>query len=160
VHGVTASELPASPYVGLVTRTIAFAIDAALINLVAIFVGGVVALVFSILPSDPNRHDVLVVVGGVAFAVWVIGYFLAFWTTTGQTPGNRQMRIRVVRADGSRMRPRHALARLVGVVLSAPLLIGFLPILVTERRRGLHDWMAGTVVTAEPREMRAPASRL
>jgi uncharacterized RDD family membrane protein YckC len=56
------------------------------------------------------------------------------------------MQIRLVRADGSRLQPRHALVRLLGMVLSAPLLVGFWPILVTERRRGLADWMAGTVV--------------
>jgi uncharacterized RDD family membrane protein YckC len=56
------------------------------------------------------------------------------------------MRIRVQRADGSRLRPRHALIRLVGMAISLPLLWGYLPMLVNERRRGVHDAMAGTVV--------------
>ena len=87
--------------------------------------------------------------------LWTIGYFVAFWTTTGQTPGDHVLQIKVLRADGSRLLPRHAIVRLVGVVLSAPLLIGFLPILVSERRRGLHDWLAGTVVRAAPRRSAA-----
>jgi len=139
------------PYAGLVTRMIAFALDAAVINMVAVLVGATVALVLSILPESRTRDDVLVVIGGIAFVLWVVGYFVAFWTGTGETPGDRLLRIRVERMDGSRLRPRHALLRLVGVVLSAPLLIGFLPILVTQRRRGLHDWLAGTVVVEDER---------
>ena len=146
VHGVEPTEAAEPRYAGLVTRVIAFAVDAAIINVVAVLVGAVTALVMSILPESPARDETLVAIGGIAFGIWCVGYFVAFWTTTGQTPGNRAMRIRVVRADGSRLRPRHAGARLVGIVLSVPLLAGFLPILVTERRRGLHDWLAGTVV--------------
>jgi len=58
------------------------------------------------------------------------------------------MRIRVIRLDGGPLRPRHALARLVGIVVSLPLLWGYVPILLTERRRGVPDVMAGTVVVA------------
>jgi uncharacterized RDD family membrane protein YckC len=152
VHGITETEAPASPYVGLITRLIAFALDALVINTVAVVVGAVGALIFSILPESAVRNDVAVAVAGIAFALWIVGYFVAFWTTTGQTPGNRLMEIRVIRADGSRLLPRHAIVRLFGIVLSAPLLWGFLPILVTDRRRGLQDWLAGTVVVVAVRE--------
>ena len=147
VHGEEPSRPLGAAYAGFVTRTIAFAIDAAVINTVALVVGVVVTLVFSVFPGSDDRDKIVVAIGAVAFALWTVGYFVAFWTTTGQTPGNRAMQIRVVRDDGSRLRPRHALARLLGVLLSLPLLAGFIPILVTERRRGLPDWMAGTVVT-------------
>jgi len=93
---------------------------------------------------------VAVAVGGVAFVLWSVAYFVTFWTTTGETPGNRAMRIRVKRGDGSALRPRHALARLAGMVIGLPLLIGYLPILVSDTRRGLHDAMAGTVVVDSP----------
>ncbi len=146
VHGEPASEAGSSPYIGFVTRFIAFSIDAAIINGLAILVAAAVAQILNLLPDSDVRDDVAVVVGAIAFGVWAIGYFVAFWTGTGETPGNRLLRIAVRRADGTPLRPRHALVRLVGVVLSAPLLIGFWPILVTDRRRGLHDWMAGTVV--------------
>src|SRR3954453_18182026 len=139
-----------TPYIGLVTRIIAFAIDAAIINAVALLVGVVITLITSVLPDSKERDKILVAIGGVVFALWVIGYFVAFWTTTGQTPGNRLMEIRVVREDGSRLRPRHAIARLFGIVISCPLLIGSLPILVNERRRGVPDWPAGTVVIGAP----------
>jgi uncharacterized RDD family membrane protein YckC len=44
---------------------------------------------------------------------------------------------------------------MVGIVLSLPLLLGFVPILFERRRRGLHDMLAGTIVVATPRESRA-----
>jgi uncharacterized RDD family membrane protein YckC len=152
VHGGTPPAEHEEEYVGVVTRTIAFALDAAVINVVALLVWGVLTLVFSIFPPSEQRHDVAVIAGGAAFALWIVGYFVAFWSTTGETPGNRILQIRVARADGGRLRARHAAARLAGLVLAAaPLLLGFAPILVTARRRGLHDWLAGTVVTAAPR---------
>jgi uncharacterized RDD family membrane protein YckC len=154
VHGVPAGSASAPRYAGLVTRAIAFSLDAALINAVAVLVGAAVALVVSLFP-EPQERTELVVVGGVAFGIWMVGYFVAFWTATGQTPGDRVMRIAVVRENGSRLRPRHALARLVGIMLSLPLFVGFVPILFTERRRGLHDWLAGTVVTTVPDEPRS-----
>src|SRR3954453_8043049 len=88
VHGPREGEATDHGYAGFVTRTIAFATDAALINLVALGVAVVVALVFSVLPESAHIRKVTVAIGGAAFFVWVIGYFTAFWTTTGQTPGN------------------------------------------------------------------------
>ncbi len=147
VHGQQAAEASAViSYAGFVIRTIAFALDALLIDVAAVGVAAVVALVFSVFPVSSGVHDAAVAAGGVLFVIWTIAYFTIFWTTTGQTPGNRAMRIRVMRADGSRMRPRHALVRLVGMVIGLILLLGYLPIVVTDRRRGLHDAMAGTVV--------------
>jgi uncharacterized RDD family membrane protein YckC len=157
VHRGALPESRGTVYVGLVTRTIAFALDAALINTVAIVVGAVLALVYSVLPGSDPLPPALAVAGGAVFVAWVIGYFVAFWTTTGETPGNRLMRIRVERDDGTRLRPRHAALRLVGIVLSLPLFVGFVPILLNERRRGLHDALAGTVVVASRREGAAGA---
>jgi len=136
-------------YEGLVTRGIAFAIDAAVINLVAIVVAGGVALALSVLSVPQDSLDaVLLAAGGALFLAWSVGYFVTFWSTTGQTPGSRLMRVTVRGADdGSVIRPRRAALRFAGLILAAiPLLAGFLPILFDERRRGLHDMLAGTVV--------------
>jgi uncharacterized RDD family membrane protein YckC len=144
----------AADHPGFVTRTIAFAIDAALIDVAALAVAAVVTLIFSIMPVSHDVESVAVAAGGIAFVLWSIAYFTTFWTTTGVTPGNRAMRIRVVRMDGTALRPRHALARLAGMVLGLPLLIGYVPILVNESRRGLQDAMAGTIVVDAPPDPR------
>ena len=89
-------------------------------------------------------------IGAGAYTVWLVGYFTVFWTTTGQTPGDRMLRICVRTRDGSRMKPRRAVLRFFSLTLAAlPLFAGFLMILVDADRRGLHDWIARTIVTDE-----------
>ena len=138
-------------YGGFVTRTIAFAIDAAVIDLVAVIVAAVVALVFSIFPVSNDVHDVAVVAGGILFVIWSIAYFVTFWTTTGESLGSRAMRLRVARIDGKPLRLYQALLRVAGMLVSLPLLWGYIPILMNDRRRGVFDVMAGTVVRVTPR---------
>ena len=103
-----------------------------------------------------REEDVLLALGGTAFLLWAVGYFVTFWSSTGQTPGSRVMRVRVCRADdGLPLRPARALLRFEGLLLAAlPLFAGFLPILVDARRRGLQDMLAGTVVVSAPQEKR------
>ena len=142
---------PAPVYEGLVTRAIAFAVDAAIIDLIALVVGVGVGLAVSILSVSDDLKTGLLVFGGAAFLVWTVGYFTVFWSTTGQTPGNRLMRLQVCREDGRVLSPRRALLRFGALVLAAlPLLAGFLPVLVDNRRRGVHDMLAGTVVVGLP----------
>ena len=147
-EAVPATAAPAGRYEGLVTRGIAFAADAVLINTVAIVVSGGVALLLSVLSVPETLDTALLAIGGTLFLAWSAAYFVMFWSTTGQTPGAHMMRIRVCRADdGSTLRPGRALLRLACLTLAAlPLLAGFLPILFDDRRRGLHDMLAGTVV--------------
>ena len=91
------------------------------------------------------------VIGGVALILWSIGYFVVFWSTTGQTPGARVMQIRVVTDDGTRLKPSRALLRCAGVLLAAlPLFAGFIRILFDARRRGFQDRLAGTLVIEAP----------
>ena len=151
VHGAPSREEQREEYVGAVTRAIAFAFDAAVINVIAIVVGAIGALIFSLfrdLPSATSKF--LLAAAGALFILWSAGYFVAFWTTTGQTPGNRMMRIRVRRAPLDKLKPRHALMRLIGILLSLPLLWGFVGVLISDRRRGFHDWLSGTVVVSAP----------
>jgi uncharacterized RDD family membrane protein YckC len=136
-------------YAGLVTRAVAYSLDLVLVNLVALLVGVAVALVASVLHRLPHGLETALGVAlACAYVVWVVGYFAAFWTTTGQTPGDRVMRIRVIDARGAhRIGPARAVARFIGVVLATiPLLAGFLIMLWDDRRRCLQDRIAGTVV--------------
>jgi uncharacterized RDD family membrane protein YckC len=157
------ATVPAPVYEGLVTRGLAFAVDAAVINLVALIVSVSAGLALSVLDPSNNVETLALAVAGVAYVVWTIAYFVTFWSTTGQTPGNRLLQIRVCRArDGGALRPRKSLLRLGAMVLCAlPLFAGFLPILINNRRRGLHDVIAGSVVISAPVEstVRPGASR-
>jgi uncharacterized RDD family membrane protein YckC len=152
------------PYAGLATRTLAFAADAAVINVVGWFVALIVTLGLSLLNLPDGVKSVLVAIGAFIGLVWTASYFIFFWSTTGQTPGNRLLRIRVIDVrTGRPPRPRRALVRGAGLILSALLLcLGFLMILVDSRRRALHDRLAGTVVAdvaGEPPTIRSDARR-
>lgn len=152
-HGVDASDR--GHYVGLVTRAIAFVLDAAAINLVAIVVALAVALALSLLHLPQHVRTVIAAVGGFVYIVWSIAYFVGFWSTTGQTPGSRAMQIRVVPVVGDAIRPRRALVRLIGVVVGALALgAGYVPILFDSRRRGLQDRLARTLVVDAPEDVR------
>jgi uncharacterized RDD family membrane protein YckC len=152
VHQESALETSEPSYEGLVTRCIAFGIDGAVIDLVAIVVTGVAALALSVLSGPDWLEPAVIAVGGLVFLAWTIGYFVTFWSTTGQTPGDRVMQIRVRRADGGPLSIGRSFLRLVYLTLAAlPLFLGFVPILFDDRRRGIHDMLAGTVVVAAPR---------
>ena len=138
-------------YIGLTTRAIAFALDAAIINIVALIVSGGTALIVTVLHLPDEVRKVMLVVGAAVYALWALGYFIGFWVSTGQTPGARVMQFRIVATNGERLLPRRALLRAIGLVLAAlPLFAGYFMILFNDRRRGLQDVLARTVVVDAP----------
>lgn len=147
-------------YAGFVTRSIAFVVDAAIINAAAIIFAGAVALGVSVLPGSGELKGIGVVLAGGAYMLWCLVYWSTFWSTTGQTPGDRVMHLRVQRLDGAPLHLVMAVVRVIAMVLAAlPLFAGFIPILFTPRRRGVHDWIAGTVVVYTDTEPLAPATQ-
>jgi uncharacterized RDD family membrane protein YckC len=161
------SEIPVVPlpdepprYVGLATRAIAFLIDIIIIDLVAVVVTAASALIVSFFHTPNEAKTILELIAAGLTLLWAVGYFVAFWSGTGQTPGNRMLQIRVVLAAGGRVKPRRGLIRCVGLVLAAlPLFAGYALILFDRRRRGLQDIIAGTVVIDAPTESFAEARR-
>jgi uncharacterized RDD family membrane protein YckC len=136
-------------YAGLVTRAAAFVIDAAIVNLIAFIVAGSVGLALSIFGSSLSdlSTPVKIVFGVGGWIALNLVYFVGSWTLTGQTAGMRVMSIRVEGRKGGRLSVWRAAVRAVGLVLAAiPLFAGYLVILVNDRRRGLQDWLAGSVV--------------
>ncbi|HET8953197.1 MAG TPA: RDD family protein [Solirubrobacteraceae bacterium] len=154
VHVLTGETDHAVPdYTGLVTRAIGFGIDALIIDLAAVVVIAIVALALNLFHIPSEVDTALAAIGALVFVVWAGAYFVTFWSTTGQTPGARIMRFRVLApgAQRGRIGPRRALVRLIAMVLAAiPLLAGYLMVLYDDRRRGLHDRIARTVVVDAP----------
>jgi uncharacterized RDD family membrane protein YckC len=145
---VVSVEAGGTVYAGLATRTLAFAVDALIIDGLVVFVGAVVALCLSLLDIPSEVRTVMAAIGGVVALVWGVAYFVFFWSATGQTPGNRLMHIDVQDGDtGEPISARRALVRFGALILAAIILcIGLLLILVDRQRRGLHDRLVGTVV--------------
>jgi uncharacterized RDD family membrane protein YckC len=75
-------------------------------------------------------------------------YFPYFWAKDGQTPGMKQMGIKVVRdVDGGPLSAGQAILRLIGYWISGFVFyLGYIWILIDKRRRGWFDLIAGTVV--------------
>ena len=158
---------PVASYAGIVTRGVAFVLDLLILN-GALFGG---ALVVGLIIEAFGTFTVDLDLGGalLAGAVWSLAfaaYFTAWWSLTGQTPGMRALGVKVLTTTGDRLRPRRGLLRVVAMAVAAfPFFAGYLLILVNDRRRGLHDLIARTVVVyvererpaAPPREARAPA---
>jgi len=134
------------PYAGIATRGVALAVDAALATMIFLTGTAVIGLVVSLV-WDPRPAPVVGTVIAVAGFLVEVAYFTGFWSTAGQTPGMRLLRLRVVAGDGSSPGLGRSLVRLFGLIVAILLLFtGFLPVLVDDRRRALQDFLAGTVV--------------
>ncbi len=133
---------------GLATRGFALALDAVVVNVGFLSAAALVALVASLAGGLPTWVEA--VLSGVGFAVALASYFLFFWCVSGSTPGMALLKLRVLTTDGRALGPGRALVRLGGLVVSiAILFLGFLPVLVSDRRRALQDFLAMTVVVRE-----------
>jgi uncharacterized RDD family membrane protein YckC len=132
-------------HVGLMTRMISWAVDFLLINLVAIVTGLGAQLVVGIFPLTKNLKPFFLAIAGGVYVLWAAGYFVGFWSVTGQTPGARLMQVRLVTVTGEKVKPVRAFMRWIGMTIAlAPLPWGFLP--VPFKRPGFPDWFAHTRV--------------
>lgn len=142
----------ARPYAGIVSRTVALAIDASALTIGFAVASGVFGLILSLFTAVEVSSPGAVLGAACVWTVVVSGYFVLFWTLAGETPGMRLMALRVVSATGGPPRFGRSLVRLAGMVLAAiPFFAGFALILFDDRRRGLQDMLAGTVVVYAPR---------
>src|SRR6266404_4824742 len=147
-------ERPAH-YAGFVIRLVAFAID--VVVLIACTVPLTIAALYGIkmglaasgadvdLVQTEETWSRLIAVAWLAMAVI---YFTALHSRTGQTIGKATVGIAVRRArDLAGIGVFRSLARVVGYALSsAGFFLGFLTIILGPRKRGWHDYLAGTCV--------------
>lgn len=147
------SESGGLRYASFETRLVAFILDLiVLVSFLALFfaLAGLELLVRTDFgEEDPSTWELN------AAAIIILTYFLAFvplyfvglWVWRGQTLGKMAVAIRVLRSDGRPVGVGAALLRLVGYLFSWLLLFaGFLMILFSRRRQGLHDHLADTIV--------------
>ncbi len=131
-------------YGGFWIRFVAYVIDAILLSLVF----WAVAAVVGVNPMDienasgfnPMLNLTSLVVGWLYFA-------LMESSERGATVGKMAMGLRVVTNDGQRLSFPNATGRYFAKIVSAVILcIGFIMIAFTDRKRGLHDMIASTLV--------------
>jgi uncharacterized RDD family membrane protein YckC len=147
-------------YAGVATRAMALAIDVAVTIVLFMSAVGMAALVASLVGSLRPAW----LVGALLASGWMIlagSYSVLFWSTAGRTPGMRLLRVRVRGAVGGPLSIGRALLRWVGLLLAiVPLFAGFIPVLFTARRRGLPDYIAGTVVVYDDPRTSSELARL
>ena len=134
-------------YAGFASRFTAFAVD--VIVSLGVFMLALAAISFAarVLTGKDiswNNGDIWVV---IAYAVWAFIYFGYSWAASGRTAGMALVGVRVVRDDGTDASARQAIVRALTLPLSFLFLgLGLVGILLGDRRRALHDVIAGTAV--------------
>ena len=136
-------------FAGVATRALALAVDAALILLIFASLAALFGLISSLVGELRPQWLVGVLLAS-GWALVAAGYFVLFWTGAGQTPGMRLLRLRLLGHDGGPPSLGRSIVRAIGTELAIiPMFAGYLPVLFDERRRGLPDFLAGTVVVYE-----------
>jgi uncharacterized RDD family membrane protein YckC len=134
-------------YSGFASRFTAFAVDVGVslgVFMVALAAISFAALVLTGKDITWSKGDVWVI---TAYALWAFGYFAHSWAASGRTVGMWLFGLRVVRDDGADASGRRAVVRTLALPLSFLFLgLGFVGILLGDRRRALHDVIAGTAV--------------
>jgi uncharacterized RDD family membrane protein YckC len=149
-------------YAGFTSRLFAFMIDIAFVSLAVVVVSWMAAVIFSTMQLDTvvdylqnlfpgvetwvYNLSGLLSLGFISFITFFL-YQVFFWTFTGYTPGKALMGLRVVRTNGQNVGLLRSIIRYLGYIIAiVPLGLGFLWIIVDDRRQGWQDKLAGTFV--------------
>jgi len=134
-------------YSGFASRFTAFAVDVGVSLGVFLLALAAISFAAKVLTGKDitwNKGDIWVI---IAYAVWEFVYFAYSWAASGRTAGMALFGVRVVRDDGTHASARRAVVRTLALPLSFLFLgLGFTGILFGDRRRALHDVIAGTAV--------------
>jgi uncharacterized RDD family membrane protein YckC len=130
-------------YGGFWIRFVAYIIDAIILGIVGAILGAIFGV--SMMSGDVQDYNPALNIVSLVIA-WL--YFALFESSArGATPGKMALGLRVVTGDGQRLSFLNATGRYFAKIISAIILfIGFIMIAFTDRKRGLHDMMANTLV--------------
>ncbi len=134
-------------YAGSVSRFLAFVVDAAVSA--GLFALGLAAtsLVVQVVTGRSVSWTRTNIVVAIIFVAWEFFYFGYSWAASGRSFGMAVLGVRVVRADGTALKPRQGIVRALAFPLSFLFCgLGFLGILAQREHRALHDLIAGTAV--------------
>jgi len=126
-------ELVGATYAGFWIRLAAYIVDATVVGILTLPI--LIAI---------DAQGALSSIATIAIAVI---YTVGFWSAMGATPGKMAVGVKIVGRDGEPLHAGQAFLRYVGYIVSTLTLgIGFLMIAFTGQKRGIHDYVAGTVV--------------
>jgi uncharacterized RDD family membrane protein YckC len=135
-------------YAGAFSRALALAIDAGIVYGSLLVISAAIALLISAFSKgDEHGGAVVLALGFFAWSLIAITYLVVFWSGAGRTPGMSFLAIRMLSADGERVRPGQAIRRAFWLPLSAiPFMLGFAGVIFEGERRGWPDRRARTIV--------------
>jgi uncharacterized RDD family membrane protein YckC len=130
-------------YGGFWIRLVAYIIDAILLSIAVGVVGAVAGINF----FDPDFETYNASANFISLLAGWLYFALLESSERGATVGKMAMGLRVVTDQGQRLSFLNATGRYFAKIISALILcIGFIMIAFTDRKRGLHDMIAGTLV--------------
>lgn len=141
---------PPPAYAGFWIRFLAYIIDSFLLALIFCPLGFILGLVMVAMDVDANSGPLTLVnmlINLVSIVLgWLYSSFLESSSWQG-TVGKKMLGLKVTDLDGYRIGFAKATGRHFGKILSGLILgIGFIMIAFSERKQGLHDQLAGTLV--------------
>ena len=154
------------PYGGFWIRVAAYLIDSIVLAIGGGIIGGILGGVIGVLMASSGSSDQIAVVSGlIGNAIGIVInwlYFAILESSVWQaTLGKKALGLVVTDIDGRRIGFGRATGRHFAKMVSAIILgIGFMMAGWTERKQGLHDLMAGTLVwkARSPEELSQDAS--
>lgn len=130
-------------YGGFWIRLVAYIIDAILLSIVV----GVLAAILGVNLMEPDIEKYDPTLNLVSFVIGWLYFALMESSERGATVGKMAVGLRVVTSNGQRLSFLNATGRYFAKIISAIILfIGFIMIGFTDKKRGLHDMIAGTLV--------------
>ncbi len=158
----TPSKTLMGQYAGFTSRVIAFVLDITIVSLILVIVGWFIALFINNFNVLNNLEALSRTFPGISLVIdlifspitatilsvtFIFSYYVFFFFLTGQTLGKAFMGLKVVPLHGGKMPLWRAVVRYLGLYVSAiPLGLGYLWVLVDDRRLAWHDKLAGTCV--------------
>lgn len=144
---------------GFGVRLLAYLIDWLILFVLYVVIAlAVMLLMRFVVPAEDARETGFTVTKYISVAATLV-YFIYFWGRRGATPGKKILRLRVklrqeltarTLVGESGIGDGKAFLRLIGYTINGLLLyLPFLMILFTPEKRGLHDYLAGTIVVRE-----------
>ena len=130
-------------YGGFWIRLVAYIIDVVLLSILLAVLASILGI--NIVQTDLENYDPTLNL--VSFVIGWLYFALMESSERGATVGKMAMGLRVVTSSGQRLSFLNATGRYFAKIISAMILfIGFIMIGFTERKRGLHDMIANTLV--------------
>jgi uncharacterized RDD family membrane protein YckC len=137
-------------YAGFWIRVLAYLIDTLLLSIVFCPLGfglGLVGVAAEVDENSPAWMGINLLINGVSLLVGWLYFGLTESSSWQATVGKKLLKLKVTDMYGQRISFGRATGRYFGQILSGMIcFIGYIMVAFTEKKQGLHDMLAGTLV--------------